>query len=189
MTKFHHIYRAAFTPEECAEFNAHAMTKAPQAGTVVNYGKQGTDDKQRSAVCRWLRAYDGTVLLWAVRMQGLMQQANAEYFGVDCQPFTTFQHTEYAAASAGHHDWHEDCNWGVNASGPYDRKLTGVVLMTDPGQFSGGELMLDRCRGAKLELRQGDLIVFPAFVKHRVSPVTSGVRHSLVAWCYGPNWR
>lgn len=169
--------------------NAYAMTKPPRPGTVVNYGKQGTDDKQRSAVCRWLPAHEGATLLWVARMQVLLHQANADFFGIDCQPFTTMQHTEYAATEGGHHDWHEDCNWGVNTTTAMDRKLTGVVLMTDQGQFTGGELLVDRCGGAKLDLQQGDMIVFPSFLKHRVCPVTAGVRHSLVAWCYGPTWR
>jgi PKHD-type hydroxylase len=37
--------------------------------------------------------------------------------------------------------------------------------------------------------RQGSVICFPSFLAHRVSPVTRGLRRSLVAWAYGPAYR
>jgi PKHD-type hydroxylase len=40
---------------------------------------------------------------------------------------------------------------------------------------------LDRSRGA--------FIIFPSFMLHRVTPVTRGVRWSLVAWIHGKRWR
>jgi PKHD-type hydroxylase len=36
---------------------------------------------------------------------------------------------------------------------------------------------------------QGAATVFPAFVLHRVTPVTSGTRYSLTVWCHGPKFR
>ena len=33
---------------------------------------------------------------------------------------------------------------------------------------------------------EGSIIVFPSFLKHRVTPVTKGVRYSLVSWFVGP---
>ena len=37
--------------------------------------------------------------------------------------------------------------------------------------------------------KKGSVIVFPSFHRHRVTPVTSGIRHSLVTWVEGPHWR
>ena len=42
---------------------------------------------------------------------------------------------------------------------------------------------------AKEALEKGSVIVFPSFHRHRVTPVTSGIRHSLVTWVEGPHWR
>ena len=36
---------------------------------------------------------------------------------------------------------------------------------------------------------QGSIIVFPSFVYHQVTPVTRGMRHSLVGWIAGPTFR
>ena len=36
---------------------------------------------------------------------------------------------------------------------------------------------------------RGSIVVFPSFVWHRVKPVTSGTRYSLVIWNLGYPWR
>ena len=41
----------------------------------------------------------------------------------------------------------------------------------------------------RAEKARGALIVFPSFVLHRVVPVTSGIRKSLVVWVAGPEFR
>ena len=40
-------------------------------------------------------------------------------------------------------------------------------------------------RSAKEILTKGSIIVFPSHVWHRVKPVTSGTRYSLVVWSIG----
>ena len=37
--------------------------------------------------------------------------------------------------------------------------------------------------------QQGTVFVFPSTLRHQVTPVTSGVRKSLVAWVEGPKWK
>ena len=36
---------------------------------------------------------------------------------------------------------------------------------------------------------QGTIIVFPSFIRHRVNPVTKGIRYSLVNWFEGPAFK
>jgi hypothetical protein len=35
---------------------------------------------------------------------------------------------------------------------------------------------------------QGDCIIFPSFLFHRVTPILKGSRSSLTVWCKGPRW-
>lgn len=35
---------------------------------------------------------------------------------------------------------------------------------------------------------QGDCIIFPSFLFHRVTPILTGSRSSLTVWCKGPRW-
>jgi len=36
---------------------------------------------------------------------------------------------------------------------------------------------------------KGSVLIFPSYINHKVSPVTKGIRRSLVAWFSGPRWR
>ena len=101
------------------------------------------------------------------------------------------------------YDWHCD-SWDK----PYDkpntpdhgkiRKLSMTCQLTDGSEYQGGELEFDfrnydphmrdeskhrvQCKEI---LPKGSIIIFPSFVWHRVKPVTSGTRYSLVVWHLG----
>ena len=74
------------------------------------------------------------------------------------------------------------------------RKLSVTVSLNDATEYKGGELkFLDHkkdptklnqltCKEIK---RQGSLVVFPSFQFHAVTPITKGIRYSLVMWCLG----
>ena len=114
-----------------------------------------------------------------------------------CQ-FTKYKQGQY-------YDWHCD-SWDK----PYQRKdknapdngkirkLSMTCQLTDGSEYSGGELEFDfrnydphmrdeakHLRRAKEILPKGRIIVFPSFLWHRVKPVTSGTRYSLVLWHLG----
>ena len=61
--------------------------------------------------------------------------------------------------------------------------------MTDPEEYEGGELQLLNPHVVSIERKKGMVVVFSSFVLHRVTPVLSGKRQSLVAWLSGPNFR
>ena len=112
-----------------------------------------------------------------------------------------FQFTKYTKGQF--YDWHCD-SWDK----PYDkpntpdhgkiRKLSMTCQLTDGSEYKGGELEFDfrnydphmrdeskhrvQCKEI---LPKGSIIVFPSFVWHRVKPVTSGTRYSLVVWHLG----
>ena len=82
------------------------------------------------------------------------------------------------------------------------RKLSMTCQLTDGSEYKGGELEFDfrnydphmrdeskhriQCKEI---LPKGSIIVFPSFVWHRVKPVTSGTRYSLVVWHLGGPFR
>jgi PKHD-type hydroxylase len=63
------------------------------------------------------------------------------------------------------------------------RKVSTVCLLNDPSEFEGGEFELEGDRVFKM--KQGSVISFPSFLRHRVKPVTSGNRMSAVCWILG----
>jgi len=86
--------------------------------------------------------------------------------------------------------WHTDGEEGGESA--EDGRLLAVLLMlSSPDEYSGGQLQV-RLRGQavhSLRLGAGDALVFPAReLEHRVSPVVSGERKSLVFWAYEDDW-
>ena len=134
-------------------------------------------------------------------IQPYVHQANANAgwnfewnYSESCQ-FTKYKKGQY-------YDWHCD-SWDKPyiRQQPNDpshgkiRKLSVTVTLSDPKDYKGGELEFDfrnldpdkkpNIKKCKEILPKGSLVVFPSFVWHRVCPVKSGERNSLVIWNLG----
>jgi PKHD-type hydroxylase len=90
------------------------------------------------------------------------------------------QYTVYTSEEQGHYDWH------IDAMKPLKRKLSAVVQLSDPSEYEGGELQIQNGGIHIVEKKKGTCVVFPSWMSHRVTPVTKGVRRSLVVWVEGP---
>ena len=70
------------------------------------------------------------------------------------------------------------------------RKLSGVILLSKPTEFEGGQFQMnlgyDELEEVKLE--QGMLVLFPSFFLHQIKTITKGTRRSLVFWINGPKF-
>jgi PKHD-type hydroxylase len=67
---------------------------------------------------------------------------------------------------------------------PPVRKISMTILLSDPSTFKGGNLEFME-KNKVPELKQGQAIFFASFIRHRVAPVTKGMRRSLVMWFGG----
>jgi PKHD-type hydroxylase len=161
----------------------------------VGYGgakKLGVNASIRKSTVRWLGREDAQ-LQWAyLRMERLALESNEMAFGLDisglCGGFHGVQFTEYHGNEEHHYDWHSDDNF--KRKEPFDRKLSMVIQLSKADAYEGGRLELWNDPLPEDSFReQGDVIVFPAFNRHRVTPVTKGLRYSLVTWFLGPKLR
>ena len=80
------------------------------------------------------------------------------------------------------------------------RKISVTVNLSDPNDYDGGDLWLTKLpQDSSLnELEtftnpnfrdKGAVVVFPSWIRHRVTPVTRGTRYSAVVWFNGPPLR
>ncbi len=61
--------------------------------------------------------------------------------------------------------------------------LSATLFLSDPGEYDGGELVIDNAGGAQpVKLAAGDMILYPAGTVHRVLPVTRGARIASFFW-------
>lgn len=86
--------------------------------------------------------------------------------------------------AGGKYDWHMDLGPGENST----RKLSLSIQLSDSAEYEGGGLEFVNI-DQQSERAIGTLIAFPSFMQHRVSPVTQGLRQSLVAWVHGQPFR
>ena len=69
------------------------------------------------------------------------------------------------------------------------RKLSMSIILN--GNFQGGKFEFatygrEVCQITPIEASPGTIIVIPSSMEHRVTPVTKGIRYSLVTWFLGP---
>ncbi|MEM8798862.1 MAG: 2OG-Fe(II) oxygenase, partial [Pseudomonadota bacterium] len=121
-----------------------------------------------------------------VGLCGVSKILNQQVFHFDITGFdTSIQVAKYESGDEGFYNWHMD-----NGEKNSRRKISLSVQLSDPADYSGGDLELFYTMQArKADKSRGAAVAFPSFVMHRVTPVTRGVRYSLVVWIAGPRWR
>lgn len=175
------ILPQAFTPTECAELQQLLNALETQEGGLVA-GR--FDAKIRRSALMWLP--DDTSTQWAhTRLARLIGDANRDTFHYQLDGFE--EQVQLAAYGPDHYyDWHIDRGQGATAG---RRKLTLSIQLTAPDQYTGGDLELNATgRPMQMPREQGTAVIFAAHTVHRVAPVISGMRHSLVAWVHGPDF-
>jgi PKHD-type hydroxylase len=129
----------------------------------------------------WLPKTDEFVELYKIFHQ-LISKGNEEFYKFRLSEITEhIQYTVYNSEDEGHYDWHLDM--GPNKA---RRKLSLVCQLSDPSEYEGGELQINTGRVFVAEKEKGTVILFPSYLMHRVTPVTKGIRRSLVLWIEGP---
>ena len=90
----------------------------------------------------------------------------------------------------GKFNWHMDITPAAAT-----RKLSYSIQLSDTNDYEGGDLeFFDGDNTGKKEknpqLRQkGNIIVFPSYLWHRITPITKGIRYAIVGWIHGPTYR
>ena len=99
-------------------------------------------------------------------------------------PFGTLQsmqYTVYRGEDNSHYTWHRDIGTGDKIMRA--RVNVGIVQLSNPSDYVGGVLQLKH-EDQIIDVMKTKALVttFPIDMLHRVSPVTSGVRKTLIMW-------
>ena len=120
------------------------------------------------------------------RMASIARNLNSQFYRFDLWGFHDhFQYTIYEAGDS-HYDWHQDPT--PNTYNP-PRKFSLVLQLSDPEDYEGGNLEIFADKIHIVEKKKGMVTGFPSYMPHRVTPVVSGVRKSLVVWVCGPPFK
>jgi len=187
----------ALSPQQCDEIQHAAATTETVEGFHF-----GHEEGHRSSQISWI--YNDTIneLICA-----WIRQANIEAgWNYDLEISEAVQYTRYL--EGGQYEWHIDGNQDHHAARklvpsaqspiplnitPFPkfqgtvRKLSASVNLSNREDYNGGDLEI-RCYDQLHifnDAPRGSMIIFPSYLEHRVTPVTSGERHAAVLWYNG----
>tara|TARA_R110000751_G_scaffold278353_1_gene380094 strand:+ start:222 stop:830 length:609 start_codon:yes stop_codon:yes gene_type:complete len=126
-------------------------------------------------------------------IQPYVQIANKQAgWDFDLQTVEKIQFTEYRPGQF--YNYHQDNFHNKGLA----RKISMTVNLSKDSDYEGGDLYfktIDRKNHDVIEItnkefrHQGTLCVFPSFEVHKVTPLTKGVRYSLVLWTLGEKFK
>lgn len=175
--------KGCFTREEMENISYLEDLQKFERGKV---GPNQDRNEVRNSEISWLNPDRNTEWLFA-KYSELSSQVNRDFFLLDIEGFHNFQYTVYKPDQ--HYTWHFDVDLGWQ---PYVRKISGVIMVSNPEMdFEGGEFQIvpngDIENPMTVNMQQGDVVFFASWMPHRVKPVTSGKRKTLVGWIMGKN--
>lgn len=179
----YYYFLDAFTKDEIIKIREIGDKTPKMKGTTAAYDNETVSDYRISEVA-WLNDSEETRWLFE-KMADYCKIANKEMWNFDIWGYQDgFQYTVYYG-NGGHYDWHADLGPGIS-----NRKISCVLQLSDPEEYEGGELEVNPGgQVIKVPKGLGTLCFFPSFLLHRVTPLSSGVRRSLVNWFCGANFR
>lgn len=136
----------------------------------------------------WLGLNPETSWLWE-KITNVIADVNRQFFKFDLTGcYEPMQLGVYKSTDQSHYDWHTD--WSPSDT-KTPRKLSMSLLLSDSSEFEGGEFQVKTCNDnvQTLEMIKGRAWFFPSYTLHRVTPVTKGIRRSLVLWVGGPEFK
>lgn len=165
-------------------------------------GKENTKHIRDSDIAWLLPSQEGVKELFEFISQfiGTVNTSNKDKVGYEFDIDVTepLQYTVYNGEGA-HYDWHVDHKFDPEPLEESVRKISFTILLNKPRvDFEGGEFIIDLQHPTPegdpeaydtVDLRQGDIVLFPSYHYHKVAPVTKGIRKSLVGWVRGPQWK
>lgn len=161
---------------EILELAEHYSAERGRVGNVIS--------DYRKTVIQHIELDDRSAALYD-KLHALVREINDQHFGFDIRGGILRPECITYVPDFGHFGWHTD----INYKGSEVRKLTVVIQLSPSTDYEGGELQVFNSEVETLDQRQGAVVAFPAFSPHQVTPVTRGVRRSLVVWAVGPRWR
>lgn len=172
-----------FTADEvdkiCALWDEELVVDAK----VNNAGNELSRDDLRKSRIMFIKGGENDWVYDKLAMACL--QINTNRFKFDISGFQT----ELQLANYGPDDffeWHMDYGAGDISN----RKLSISVQLSGPDEYEGGDLQfMINHKAVSAPKTKGTAIIFPSYAIHRVLPVTSGSRKSIVGWIGGPPYR
>ena len=172
--------KGAFTPEECQRI-VDLGRQLPEAVATTGDGDGRITYTNRKATVRTV--YPAPESDWIFdRLETIVAKA-VHHFRFDLAGFYEGGQI-YHYPRGGFLNWHMD----IGHRHMSNRKLAISLQLSSGEQYEGGDLRFEDCE-QPAPREQGTVIVFPAYMRHGVTPITRGHRDCFVTWVHGPPFR
>jgi len=174
-----------FTPEDCENIIKFCKKYPIQDATVHSSDPNiATNHSIRKNFIHWI-PYSPQAAPLFNKIHSVCVDSNRKFWKMDLHGFLEpLQFTHYKGGG-DHYSWHLD----LSTKNLSKRKLSVSIQLSDPDTYEGGDLELQGLGKTVANRAQGNLVAFPSWMGHRVTPVTAGERYSLVVWLVGPPFR
>jgi predicted 2-oxoglutarate/Fe(II)-dependent dioxygenase YbiX len=184
-------FKSFLDKQTCEKIINDAIQLPAQDAVVGTDDFAGTNNDIRRSKIRFLNKDDWRFtyifdILWKTAIS-----ANHDFFNFHITKLDFIQFAEYDAQYLGEYKDHQDVFW-ISNDQEYHRKLIGIIQLSDPNAYEGGnfELINTSTTPPEKDVReQGTIFYFPSFTYHRANQVIRGKRYSIAAWFDGPKWR
>lgn len=185
------FYRDLFKSDDIADvlkFTASLDTE----DSYIGVGGPGTINKAvRNSQTRFFMPSEESKFIFN-RINDGVEWINNHFYDFDLVGYDSIQYTAYSGSSTSFYNWHTDAGFGQ--PNEHHRKLSIVVMLSTPDKdFFGGDFQITQGdpdgEQQTVKFEQGMMIAFPSYLMHRVTPVTQGLRQTLVTWVTGPKFR
>ena len=181
---------------------AHDVFTSNELDLIVQYGLETEivpasirgmdseiDTSIRNSGVSWIEA-DNKDTAWVYdRIFEVVKDANYMFWRFKLNAIERLQFTKYDSTKEPQfYTRHVDiCKSKIDSQ----RKLSFTLQLTDGDEYEGGDLLLHDIAGDPIiaKRNRGAITIFPSFAAHEVTPVTKGIRYSLVGWILGPSFQ
>lgn len=172
-------YEYAFSDQECDQIQQLANDIGGVEGTLSG---GGINNSMRSSELKWFDLNDPKYKWIYDKLRWHVTDANNLMWRFNLSGFTEpAQFTIYHAHKEGKYHFHIDIGKET-----WFRKISMTIQLSDPKDYEGGDLQFLIAKDPfSVTRKRGSAIVFPSYLVHQVTPVTSGKRDSLVIWVTG----
>lgn len=172
------LWEGALSPSRCEEIIKLCKKECDMEPATIFSGQENNNGI-RDTLVGWTGNPEIQELIAKYALE-----SNSSAFNLNASRMQATQFGEYTKGSF--YDWHHDVDFCNN--GKYDRKISTLVQLSNPNDYQGGDFEFKSIETPIGFKTQGSILCFISYHEHRVTPITSGTRYSLVNWMEGERW-
>lgn len=162
----------------------YKITKYDFKGQIGENENDPINEKIRNCYVSWLNVSETNFIETGLRK--IIENVNKIIWNkkLEHKWETNIQFTKYIG-KGDHYNWHKDCYEEENENvSPNFRRISVVYCLSKKSDYTGGEFQIRTKNNGVYTTKfdYGDFIVFPSDKLHRVKPLKSGSRITMVGW-------